>query len=116
MVSDWDEFRWKLIHATAGTKDGHEVPFELSKEYGRLEASDQRKVDQVLAQWVLSDDPTLRFDALSVIGDHQVVAAAPALHDLSLRLEESNEPSAPYEWAKVNRLLRDLASGSDNQS
>lgn len=60
---------------------------------------------------VLSDEENVRFDALSLIEDFKIRSAVPALRKLADRLEHQDQPGAPYEWAKVKRILGNLVSG-----
>jgi hypothetical protein len=77
----------------------------LFDHYRGLSADDRVIVDRLLAEQVASDDATDRFDALAVIGEFRVTSALPALRALADRLAVAPGPSAPYEWAKVNRLI-----------
>lgn len=110
--SRWANLRQELDEAASGTKDAQSVVLELSRHYAALAADEKRAVDDLLGDWVLSDDPKLRFDALAVISDNNVRAVVPSLRQLADRLEDAAEPSAPYEWLKVNRLLGRLADES----
>ena len=105
---DWTSLRQELDAAAAGTKDSQSVVIKLSREYAVLSTDERESVDQVISEWVLSDDPKLRFDAMALIGDQHIQSATPALRRLAERLEDAPGPSAPYEWAKVNRLLGQL--------
>ena len=64
--------------------------------------------DQVLAEWALSDDEAVRFDALALIDEFKITNAAPALRKLKSRLASSSEPGAPYELQKVYRIIAGL--------
>lgn len=81
----------------------------LSARYGALDARERVAVDAEVAAWVLSSDESLRFDGLSLIHDYEIRSAEPALRALTTRLEAESRPGAPYEWAKVNRLLARLS-------
>ena len=45
--------------------------------------------DQVLAEWVVSEDPDMRFDAQALIRKFKIVEAIPALRQLAKRLASS---------------------------
>jgi hypothetical protein len=109
----WAALRYELDATAAATKDSHEVLFELSRRYRDLPAEDKQAVDGLLAEWVLADDPKLRFDAIALVGDHHIQSAVPSLRELARRLEDGTDPSAPYEWAKVNRLLGRLTGATE---
>jgi len=61
--------------------------------------------DLVLAEWALSEDDGLRFDALALIHDFSVRTATPALLELAKRLPSSLAPSPPYDLKKIERIL-----------
>jgi uncharacterized protein HemX len=111
--SRWATLRHDLDAAAATTKDSQPVILELSRRYAALSAEEKQAVDGLLAEWVLADDPNLRFDAIALIADHNVRSAVPSLRALAHRLEDRTDPSAPYEWAKVNRLLGLLAGPTE---
>lgn len=110
----WVELRERLDDDARASKSSHAVVLELSRRYQALDESERPEVDELLAEWVLSEDEGRRFDALAVIADNKVVHAVPALRELAERLEASDAPNAPFEWAKVNRILGKLREdGSD---
>lgn len=116
MMSDerkhWANLRQELDAAASGTKESHTVVLELSKRYAALDPDERSAVDEVLGEWVLSDDPNLRFDAMALISDHNIRSTLPSLRRLAERLEDASAPSAPYEWNKVNRLVGRLSGGA----
>ena len=81
---------------------------ELSASYAELGDADRRVVDELLAEWALSDDEATRFDALALIDEHEIATALPALQLLLVRLREATDPGAPYECAKVRRIVARL--------
>jgi hypothetical protein len=109
----WIVSRQNLHEAARGTKDTQFAAIELSRRYAELPDGEKSTVDRVISEWLASDDASLRFDALLLVDDHRIASAIPALRRLADRLEGSSKPSAPYEWAKVNRILARLSeSGS----
>ena len=84
--------------------------------YQRFDIEERTMANQVLAEWILSDDEDLRFDALSLINDFKIVSAIPALRELATRLESTNTPGAPFERMKVQRIIRNLAEGGEGYS
>ena len=106
MTADrWRDLRDDLDQRARSGKDSQRAAIELSAAFGRLSRVEQAEVVPVLNEWLLSDDETLRFDAMFVIAEHSVNESVPALRRLEVRLESSTTPGAPYEWAKVNRLI-----------
>jgi hypothetical protein len=76
--------------------------------YRRLDPGERAMADGVLAEWALSSDENLRFDALALIDSFKITKAASALTILAKRLDTSAAPGAPFELHKVVRILRDL--------
>jgi len=107
----WRSLRDALDKRAIQAKDSMQAIFELNDAYGRLDETERSEVNKVLVEWLLSDDAGLRYDAEFIVEKHSLRKAVPALRTLQDRLEnESSEPGAPYEWAKVNRILGGLAS------
>ena len=86
-------------------KDSQGAILELAATYGRIPEEDRRKVEEVLLDWLLSEDESLRYDALFIVDEYLIRRAAPSLRVLQERLQSDPRPGAPYEWAKVNRTL-----------
>lgn len=108
-----ESFRDQANREAVASKTSHEAYIELTALYGRFDSDERAIAETVLIDWLESDDESKRWDAEALIRDHRVIAAIPALRALADMLEESDEPGAPYEWAKVNRLLGHLANSED---
>ena len=78
---------------------------KLRALYDKFDDAERLMADEVLSEWVLSDDEGVRFDALALIDELKIKMAAPALNELVTRLASSGTPSAPYELKKVLRIL-----------
>src|SRR5271166_4717598 len=101
----WRTLRDDLDRSFVQAKNSMGAVIELSKAYGRLDEAEKGKVNDVLIEWVLSEDESVRHDALFPVNEYQLRQAVPALRALQDRLEkDASEPGAPYEWAKVNRI------------
>jgi len=103
-----NEFWREADLRAASLKDSHLALEMLHRFYAKLDDSEKNLANQVLAEWVMSEDENLRFDALALIGDFSIISTRSALNELALRLSMSNLPGAPFEWAKVNRLIKKL--------
>jgi len=77
----------------------------LHDMYQNFNAKERAMADQVLEEWVSSDDENVRYDALVLIGDFKIVSVVPALRALASRLASSTTPDAPYELNKINRII-----------
>ena len=102
---------WAHIDSAAvSSKNSPRAVHDLIAVYASISAEDRDDADEVLAQWATGDDESKRFDALALIDHFKVVSAMPSLRDLAQRLEDSEAPSAPYDWAKVNRIIGSLSA------
>lgn len=57
--------------------------------------------------------PSTRWDALTLVRAYKISATLPALRQLEAQLERSDDPGAPYEAAKVNRVIGFLGDELD---
>lgn len=105
----WEELHERLDADARESKTSQQAVVELAGHYARLSPSERLVIDELLAEWAISDDEAKRFDALALISEHRIRSAVPALRQLANRLEETPTPAAPYEWAKVNRILGKLS-------
>jgi hypothetical protein len=82
----------------------------LSQAYRSLSPDEQDVVDTLLAEWVVSDDDRKRFASMALIREYNIVSALTALQELVRQLDESLEPSAPYDLSKANRVIAQITS------
>jgi len=104
----WEEFWARVDAANKAAKQCQATLFDLSDYYLSLPVEERRSIDALLAEWVLSDNESKRFDALALIDEHRIRSALPALEDLRQKLDKSREPGAPFEKAKVDRIVASL--------
>lgn len=86
-------------------KASSDAVLELFDRYRALSPTDRSEVDRLLAETLLSDDKKLRFDALALIREFRISSALPQLRALAKRLPRTKSPGAPYELAKVQRII-----------
>ena len=117
-----DEFRLEMASYRRSADDDamslrdSQIALEkLSGLYKKFDAAERRMADQVLSEWVLSEDEGLRFDALALIDEFKIDTAISALHELAARLVSSAEPSAPYELKKVRENRRRVGDFGDRK-
>jgi hypothetical protein len=101
----FEAFRDRVDAEASAAKSSHDAICELGALYERLDARERLLADGVLADWIVSDDEAKRWDALALVRAYKITSAMAALRELEGKLERSSDPSAPYEWAKVNRLI-----------
>jgi hypothetical protein len=95
------------------SKQSQDALAQLESHYRLLTVEERVIVDQLLAEQVRSDDENVRFDALALVDNFKIGSAAPALRGLADWLERQGHPGAPYEWAKVNRILANVTSDDE---
>jgi hypothetical protein len=108
----WRDLRGILDEESRRAKSSQEAVIKLSHGYGELGPKPREAVDETICEWLLSDDETLRFDALALVNDHGIARAEPVLARLADRLRTDSRPGAPYELRKVIRI-RDKLAGRD---
>lgn len=111
-----EEFRQSMISYRASVdaeakafKDSYLALDKLRALYQRFDEAERALADEVICEWVLSEDEGLRFDALALIDDLRIVKSMPTLRKLIEHLKLSSAPSAPYDLKKVNRIINKLA-------
>jgi hypothetical protein len=113
--SEWTALSEQLDAEARAMKESQAAVVELSQRYALLDPEARAVVDELLSEWVLSDDENQRFKALAVISDHRIVSALPALRKLLVRLDDSAAPGAPYEQAKIRRIVTRLGNGASSE-
>lgn len=103
-----ESYRCSVDEEARALKDSYIALDWLHTLYRNLDSEERAMADQVLTEWVLSNDEGLRFDAMALIDEFKITTAAPALQDLSRRLVSIDSPGAPYELQKVDRILKGL--------
>ncbi len=114
-----DEFRremWAYLSEAKAEamrcKDPMQTYRDLETLYHKFDEDERTMADRVLAEWALSDDGGVRFEALALIEDFGIRSAFPALRELARRLPRSLDPGAPYELKKVERIIAKLDGSS----
>jgi hypothetical protein len=108
--AEWTAFRKQSNADALAAKESQGALFRLFDRYRSLSAAERSVVDQLIAEQVLSPDETVRFDAVAMIDKFVITSALPALRMLAARLEGDAQPGAPFEWAKVNRVIGTLVN------
>jgi hypothetical protein len=94
-----------LDRDAAARKDSQGVVFQLFDYYSRLNAEERAMADQVIVEWIDAGDARRKFDALAIVDQFRIVTAVPRLQRLETELQQRTDPEAPYELAKVRRIL-----------
>jgi len=110
---EMDAYRKYAIQEATAIKEMMVVTQMLEKLYGRFDEQERAMADRVIGEWALSEDSSVRFDALALIDTFHIVGALPALHSLLIRLGQSTEVGARHEAQKVGDIVAGL--GADDQ-
>lgn len=106
--AELERFRSRVEEEAEAFKDSYLVLEKLEALYRSFSKEDQAMADDIIAEWVLSDNESLRFDALALIREFSIVKAKHALERLEGRLRSSVAPGAPFELKKVISILGQL--------
>jgi hypothetical protein len=110
--SEWEAF-WREVDQTyEDAKDSQGALLALFDRYRNLRPGDRKAVDGLLAESLASPNENVRFDVLALVGEFNVRSTEPQLRILAARLEADMTPGAPFELAKVNRILRQFQQSS----
>jgi hypothetical protein len=84
--SAWLQMRDEVSAMAVANKQSQEAVLAMAERYRSLSEDERAVVDRLLSEF-------------------RITTALPALRVLADRLETQHSPGAPYEWAKVNRLI-----------
>jgi hypothetical protein len=103
-------YRQATGRAAKSSKDSHQALDRMHSRYRKFGVEERTMANRVLAEWALSDDENVRFDALALIDEFMIANTMPALHRLAIRIAASHAPDVRYELTKVNHILGKLAN------
>lgn len=97
---------WRETSARrSAEKDSQAALFDLFDLYRGLSAEERGILDRVFCEWLESTDEVQLFDAIAMIDEFAIRACLPELLRYQRRLEFDDSASAPYELAKVKRVI-----------
>jgi hypothetical protein len=82
----------------------------LERTYQTLSDRERQLADGVFTDWILGSDTRRQFAGLAMIDRFSIGTALPALRTLASCLENATTVTAPYDWAKVNRIIGKVTS------
>lgn len=110
-----DEFREQFETWWANTdaqemarKNSQGALLDLMALYERFDNAERPMADQVLSEWVASDNERKRFDAIAMIDRFRIRSAVPNLKALEASVEKRVDHEAPHELAKLKMVLDGL--------
>ena len=102
----WEEFWRKVDRDYKDAKDSQGALSALFERYRHLQPDERSAIDELLGEKLASSEENVRFDALALVGEFNIRSAAPQLRSLAARLTTERKPGAPFELAKVTRILK----------
>jgi len=103
----WIAYRDRDDAEQVAAKNSQQVVLDLFRLYRSLTVEERSEIDQLLAEQLGSNDPTLRFDSQAVIQEFGITSATDALRKLEARLSDSTpQDRDEKEW--VARLINEL--------
>ena len=104
----WENKRKCLSEQADAIKDSQSVAFGLLEEYDNLHYNERVAINDILAEWLLSDDETLRYDACFLISQRCIVSLVNEIKKAILCSQKRSEPGQKYEIKKLKRILNEL--------
>ncbi|MFN0195830.1 MAG: hypothetical protein ACKVT0_03750 [Planctomycetaceae bacterium] len=104
----WLEMHRQLSEEAEYTKNSQMVPFGLLNAYDELSAVEKMEIFTILADWLVSEDNKLRYDAAFLISQRKIVEMASAVKNAIERTDESSGPEAKHELKKLLRIFEEL--------
>lgn len=105
---EWEAFWAEVDQTYRDASDTQGALLALFDRYKNLNPDEREAVDGLLAEKLASPDEKVRFDALALVGEFHIRSTEPQLRSLAARLEADMNPGAPFELAKVRRILRQI--------
>jgi hypothetical protein len=97
-----------LSKEAEANRDSQSAAFELLDVYDGLTQDQRVDVHTILADWLVSDDNTLRYDAGFLISQRRIRSMAGAVEKALAVAESRPGIEASYEVKKFQRILDDL--------
>ena len=104
----WLELYYHLEKVGEGMRNSQSVTFGLLDAYDGLTESQRDGVNSILAEWLISDDNRLRYDASFLISQRCIKSMAGAVEEAIAVAESRSEMEARYEVKDLRRILDEL--------
>ena len=108
MSTDWRSVWKEVDRRHTESKDSQGAIIQLYELYAELDPAGRAEANEVLLEALREGDEDKRFDALAIIDEISLREAIPDLRALSARLQLDDSPGAPFDVAKIGRILKKL--------
>lgn len=106
--NEWEAYSREADQTYQDAEDSQGALLALFDRYKGLGPDERKAVDELLSEQLASPDENVRFDALALVREFKIRSTEPQLRSLASRLEADMKPGAPFELAKVRRILREI--------
>lgn len=107
-MSDFGRSWAEIDRRYVDSKDSQGAIPELFQLYESLDPREREAANANLFASLRAGSEGQRYDALAIINQFQVREAVPHLRELAVRLETDESAGAPFELAKVERIIGKL--------
>lgn len=104
----WIEKQRALSEAAEAEKDSQSVAFHLLETYDCLSPEERESVHSVLAEWLISEDDRLRYDAAFLISQRKIQSLRLAIEQAIRSLQSRSDVETQFEIKKLHRIVEDL--------
>lgn len=104
----WLDARECLCAEADAFRDSQAVSFGLLEAYDALTSDERIVIHSILAEWMLSDDNRLRYDAEFITSQRCIRSLKSAVEQALAKSESKSGPEAYYEAKKLRRILCEL--------
>ncbi|MGB4220603.1 MAG: hypothetical protein WBI25_03945 [Smithellaceae bacterium] len=104
----WNEKRQYLDELSEKMKDSMYVTFSLLEMYDKSPEEEKPGINEVLADWLLSDDGKARYDARFIIGERVIKSLKSTVEKAIALGKQRSGPSAIDEVEVLENLLNEL--------
>ena len=92
-------------------REPYPILTRMKRVFESASESDRIALNQVIREWLLSDDPAEPFDAAWLTDELLLDANLDLVRKLRDEAESRNDPAAPYDWSKFNEIAGRLTPG-----
>ena len=107
-VDTWLETHRNLCAEADAFRDSQAVAFGLLAAYDKLSPNDRNEIHQLLANWLVSDDNKLRYDAAFLVNERKIQDLASAIRASIDRAKQLPGPEPKFEVEKLTRILEEI--------
>jgi hypothetical protein len=106
--TDWVKMRDYFAETAERTRDSQSVSFNLLDEYDKLTEEDKAVVHEILAEWLMSEDNTLRYDSSFLISQRDIKTLKDTVEKAIDNAHRRIGPEAIDEAEDLERILNKL--------